>query len=99
MNDYDATIRDLARRGLDKIDNADMATIIEEHPDVVAEAMDPQLVAETLRLFTTSTAIAAAFLSMLRVRCGTYVCREVGHAKQDIEQEERVEREFNREAV
>lgn len=101
MNAYDQLIRDLARRDLarEAITLPEMAVVIEQHPDVVAEAMEPALMAEVLAKDFCPAAVGQAVLSMLRVRCLGFVYREVKSMREELRQEELEDKEFARESA
>lgn len=98
---YKQLIRELASRNLarEPMTRPEIAVVMTEYPDVVAEALDPQLVAYAFVTEVTPTAIGQTVIDLLRAKCLAYVFREVESMREQLRQEEAEDREFEREAV
>jgi hypothetical protein len=99
MSPYTALLRDLARRRLElhPLTRAEIAIIVDEHSDVVGEALcdSPALFSECLRDNAPMT-LSALVVTLLRKQCMAYIARDVDLMRDQMEEEDRADAEYER---
>jgi hypothetical protein len=99
MSPYTTLLRELARRRLElhPLTRAEIAVIVDEHPDVVGEALcdSPALFSECLREYAM-VALGALVVTLLRRQCMAYIATDVSLMRDQMEEEDRADAEYER---
>lgn len=99
MDEYTQLIREIAReaRRFDRypLTRSELAVIVGKRPDVVGEALCdcPEAFIECLT-DTAATTLAGLVMGLLRKKCEAYIETDVALMRDQLEEEERIDNEF-----